>query len=367
MHKIIFNCTTNIQGGPVQNAANFIISTLNEKKYKFYYFVSESVFKLIAGKLNMEVVHVFKYSPSKSLRTRYEIKAKANKIEPDLIFTMAGPAYVSFDQMHFMGCSNPYILYANYRDIMFGRSYLSSIIRYFHTKYQKYYIYKADFFLFQTENSKKVFLRNKDINKGVVVPNSIGLIFQESILGENQTRDECLKILCPFELYPHKGAHLIPEIARALHSKNFIFKFIVTIEKNLISDLESKHQDINFIGRQDYFSMAKLYESCDIVFMPSVLEVFSSVTIESLFFQKPLVIADRSFNREIAKEYAFYCNPYIIDSCVDAIISAKEAIHNKDFLKEGKDRAIENFGVYHNRKELILREIDKILLDGSLA
>ena len=65
--------------------------------------------------------------------------------------------------------------------------------------------------------------------------------------------------------------------------------------------------------------MRELLQKSDVVFMPSILEIFSSVCIESLYFRVPIVVSNKDFNRDILEEHAFYCDPNSIESCCESI------------------------------------------------
>lgn len=368
--KILFNCTTNIKGGTVQNAANFIISNLNNnsERFEYFYLVSSAVNDLlIANNTLPSNLFVILKSPSKSIFARYQISHIVNKINPDLVFTMAGPSYVNFKSLHLMGCSNPYVLFARAKDIFFGRNFLEFIVRFAHTKYQLYYIKKATHFLFQSNSSRDEFYKKINMKNAFVIPNAIGIPSQTNF-SENRDEkkyfmNEKFKILCPFAKYPHKGFHLLPKVIRLLDKKNVNAHIVVTIDgKDIFNNSNiSDNAHISYIGEQKYNHMINLYEECDIVFMPSVLEVFSTVCIEALYFKKPLVVADRIFNSDIVGDYAFYCDPYSIESCVNAIIEAKFFINNERYLVDARDQVLNKFGLYSQRHESIIKTINTIL------
>ena len=373
MKKILFNCSTNIQGGAAQNAGNFVINSLTElelgkQNCEYYYILSPEVKKILDDYgYVISNYSLIKKSPSKNLSSRKLIKLIESRFNPDLIFTMAGPSYVDFSAPHIMGCSNPYIIFAKFRDILFGRSLLISIYRFLQTTYQKFYIKKAEYFIFQSNASKKSFsdLFNIDDSKTFVVPNAMG-IASDDLINRNATsltqRAE-LTILCPFENYPHKGLHVIPSISARMSKKYKKFTFVVTASPEFKIHLDSKYSQylkfISLIGKQPYQRMANLYHNSCIVFMPSILEIFSSVCIEALFFKRPLVVADREFNREILGQYAFYCDPFSAQSCYDAINAAYEIRHNDKYLEAASSYISSKYGAYSNRYS----SINKILMD----
>ncbi len=364
MKKVLFNCSTNIQGGAVQNSANFVLSSQNDQDIEFHYLVSEPVNSIIQHfQKNLRNINLISKSPSRNLKSRSIIKSIENDISPDLVYTMAGPSYVHFDSMHVMGCSNPYIIFASRDDMKFGRSNYEYIKRYLNTFYQKFYINNADYFIFQTRSSAENFAQRFKITneKYSYIPNSIGITKQY----QNErtfSDDPTLKILCPFENYPHKGIHILPSLVRELDRKSLDFKIISTNEpnKNLKKEILrlGLTDRFEFIGKQRYENMAENYIKSSIVFMPSILEIFSSICIEALYFRKPLVVADRLFNREITEKYAFYCDPYSINSCEEAIMKANEKVHDDEYLDAAKEFIMNKYGEYNDR----FNAIRKILI-----
>ncbi len=359
MKKILFNCSTNIQGGAAQNAANFIISSYEDHRsglIDYHYFVSKPVKSILDNyKILPENLYLIESSPSKSFYSRRLIKSLEKKILPNLVYTMAGPSYINFSSTHLMGSSNPYVIFAKPKDISFGRTKYEFLIRYINTYYQKLYADKADFFIFQTKSSAKAFSKKFNIpdEKYFCVANSLGANRDDKDLGvANKGSMETLEILCPFENYPHKGFHLLPEISSVLTEKNIKHKFNVTINKDKKTEsILNKYvnNNIRLIGKQPYHSMGETYLNSDLVFMPSILEIFSSVCLEAPFFRKPLILADRAFNRDIVGNYAQYCEPNSIHSCAEAILEAKKMINDLRYLNEARDFIVNNYGNYSSR------------------
>ncbi len=370
--KILFNCSTNIKGGTLQNAANFIITNIqskNQKYLEYFYLVSPEVNELIKSyKIDPDKLFIILNSPSKSIYSRFQIKRIASQIKPDLVFTMAGPAYVNFKSLHLMGCSNPYVLFASPKDIFFGRSFVEFFLRYVHTQYQLYYIKKATHFVFQSISSRDELSKKILVKNSFVIPNAIGVNTRnlriKSLKNKKYFQNGKLKILCPFARYPHKGFHILPALVKQLKENDIDVHLVVTIsEKGTISnkkDSRVQNNNISFIGEQKYSDMIDLYEQCDLVFMPSVLEVFSSVCIEALYYQKPLIVANRGFNIDVVGKYAFFCDPYSINSCLEAIKKAKQYVNDKNYLSAGKKQVTSKFGHYKERHKSITETIRSI-------
>ena len=372
MKKILFNCSTNIQGGAAQNAANFIISSQDDHNnglIEYHYIVSEPVKSILDGyRISPENLFFIQKSPARNFNSRKEVLSIEKRVAPNLVYTMAGPSYVNFKSIHVMGSSNPYVIFARKKDISFGRSGYKFLIRYLNTYYQKLHASRADFFIFQTKSSAESFSGKFNIspNNYFYVPNSLGANKENNEIGRSKKdTNETLEILCPFENYPHKGFHLLPKISSLLLEKKLKHKFIVTIKKDEHSSAILGNQyledNIKLIGKRPYQAMGELYAKTDIVFMPSILEIFSSVCLEALFFKKPLVLADRSFNRDIVNDFAFYCDPYSIKSCIKAIESASTMVNDEVYLQEAKEFIISNYGSYNDRYTSIRDILIKLL------
>ncbi len=378
--KVLFNCTTNVKGGTSTNAANFILASAKQKSHiDFYYAVSLQVYRLISiHNIDESRITLFDSSPSKSTRARNKLKRLEIQIDPDLTFTLAGPAYVRFRSNHLMGCSNPYIIFASFRDILFGRTWLSSIFCLAQTYYQKYYVRMADFYLFQSDSSMATYLKDfSPKGRCYVVPNSLGLEEDRKETDRSvgiRTDDErrSFEVLCPSEDYPHKGLHILPALCRLLDWEGYRVKFIVTNSKQArvynTSNVESKMLEeqasrVQYIGPVNFRNMPSLYSSTDIVFMPSVLEVFSSVCLEALYFKKPLVVANRSFNREIASDFAFYCDPESMSDCCRTLISAFKSVNDHSRLEGGRSHVLQKYGRYDSRYTRIVEIIHSIITE----
>ncbi|WP_198598986.1 hypothetical protein, partial [Vibrio breoganii] len=176
----IFNCTTTNGGGGVQNAVNFIKNIyLTNKESEWFLFLSHSVFEEVKSIENISNFKVFQ-SPARSLTARSEILKFQKELNANIVYTSAGPAYVNFTCEHIMGCSNPFILNIGNSNKINLSSPLKSAIRYLNTCYQNFNIKKADYWVFQTEYTKRLFTKkNIDENKCFVVHNAVSNSFRE--------------------------------------------------------------------------------------------------------------------------------------------------------------------------------------------
>ena len=157
MDTYLFNCSTNIGGGTTQNAANFVALALKDPSVQWHFALSPHVYKdLLAMGVQPERYQVFE-TPSQSPVMRNAVLKYEQAIKPTLTYTMAGPAFVKFDSLHVLGCSNPYVSNLDRMALMCGRNYAQAAVMYLRSRYQLYQFKAAQFWIFQTESSRNGF------------------------------------------------------------------------------------------------------------------------------------------------------------------------------------------------------------------
>ena len=375
--KVLFNCTTNTKGGGVKNSAMFIKYAILDKENFFYFAISQEVKDiLVKWDIDTSCMFLFDKSPARSKNKRDALYKLANKLDVDLVFTMAGPAYVNFEQTHLMGISNPYITHTDFQGLSIGKTLKEVIKTVMLTTYQAYYALKADFWMFQTIASRNGFIKRyfKNREKTFVVNNAIGNEFKEFFV-DNQIKyinlDKTINIFCPAADYYHKALHLIPKIVKELVvlSKNsYHFKFTLTIDNNsaIWKEISKKCQlysvveQVKNIGPYNYANVLNLFKNSDIVFVPSVLETFSASYLEAYASKKPLVVSDKKFVKDICKDAALYIDPFDskkVAETLDMLIRDKDI--QKKLISEG-ERRLNDYGNQEKRYEDIVKIFNKI-------
>jgi glycosyltransferase involved in cell wall biosynthesis len=159
------------------------------------------------------------------------------------------------------------------------------------------------------------------------------------------------KIFVPSTYFPHKNLEIIFEICKLLDcsDKNEGFQFITTVQSDSIFNKRIEEfglqSMIHNIGPYMYNESHRLYSEADAVFIPSVLETFSTSYIEAIAMAKPLIVADRPFSREICANYAHYYAPL---SSIDAKKAIQMAVYSKVDLVE-RNRIVSYYGSQKGR------------------
>lgn len=364
---IIFNCTTNVIGGAVQNAVNFIKEIHKGcAESEYYFFLSHAVYNQVKDIVNKDRMSVFE-SPAKNLYSRYLIRRKAKEINAVLIYTSAGPAYVNFNSYHIMGCSNPYILGANEYALNIQVGIVGRFFRKIHSYYQRNKILKADHYICQTNASKesmiKLGVESKDIS---VIYNSISesfLCFYESGNYEQAKAKSTIKVFIPTAYYKHKDIDRVISLAGNINQASKVrIEFYLTIKPDIFDLIIEKYGIDDYvynIGEFAHSEALELYLSHDIILQPSVLEVFSTSYIEAMASMKPLLVPDLDFSRDVCGASAFYYDVSSNESLIENIIFLAENRHVVELNHYEIESKLSLYGSQEERMSKILAIIEK--------
>lgn len=117
---------------------------------------------------------------------------------------------------------------------------------------------------------------------------------------------------------PHKNIKIALDIAEIWYKTKPSFKarFIFTLAKEDFPPIPSYLKNyFYFIGKVDIAQCPSLYEQCDVVFQPTLLECFTATYPEAMFMKRPIVTTDLEFAHGLCGESACY---YSAESPEDA-------------------------------------------------
>ena len=356
--KILFNATTNVIGGGVKNSAIFIKRAVEEPSCDWTFAVSDQVFAL-TKELGVDPARTeaFSQSPARCKQSRRRLLSLAENTRPDLVYTMAGPAYVRFPFPHVLGLSNPYVTHADLKSIALGRTIFGLTKTIFESAYKLHQARRADFWIFQTQAARDGFCRRAFISpaRTEVVSNAVDTEFVDRFERQSDTSPDAARqngavIFVPAAPYRHKALTSIPSIARELDTQlngRMDFRFVLTIDPShsLWGEIESKANKLGVKhrvvtgGAYSYLDAASRYSAADIVFIPSILETFSVTFLETFASSRPLVAADRAFARDICGDAARYVDPFCPGAAAATFKDLLENIARRNLLvRNGRER-----------------------------
>tara|TARA_R110002033_G_scaffold151412_1_gene188058 strand:- start:157 stop:870 length:714 start_codon:yes stop_codon:yes gene_type:complete len=233
-------------------------------------------------------------------------------------------------------------------------------------KYQIKLFKRADKLIFETIDAQEIFCTryNYNIVNTFVVGNRLNQIFLKPQLWQNRAFnfDTTNTILCLSANYKHKNIAIIPGVIDSMKELGLEdFKFVLSLNKEEV-DFETKYDEyIEYLGKLPLEVLPSLFQSVDLLFMPTLLECFSTTYLEAMFMGVPIVTTDMSFARDICRNAALYYNPLKPEAAARDI---KKIILNKDvrlkLVNNGKQN-LKRFGSSEDRTREYLRIINETL------
>jgi len=261
------------------------------------------------------------------------------------VFCIFGPSYnksriqkvVGFAIAHYIYKESPYI----------QKLKLKEKIKLEFLRFIKVFLFKknSDYLIFETENAKSRFcdIYKYDINKTAVVSNTINEIFND----KNKWNEKMYNFTSTYNFfvlsanYPHKNIQIIPKVIDILINTYNLrnFKFIISLNKNDLKFHDRYDKYIDYLGFVKLQDLPNLYEAADLLFMPTLLECFSTTYLEAMFMKVPIVASDMSFAKDICGDGALY---YDSTSAEDAASNINLLLNNQKLISELKNKGTDN-------------------------
>jgi len=334
-------------GGGVQVAASYISESMKNDKTNLYrYLLSEIVYNNLPTSLqNDSRIKIFKYSPA-SIINRLQIKKiiqnEESLFEPDVAFTIFGPAYVSFKCPHLVGFADPWVTHAS-KLAMSILSFKARIKMRLLIKYKKSYLSANDYYWVEAPVAARGLKKILNINdeRIKVFPNTYSRFFIGGKKEKNNIFFESIDVLTITSPYIHKNITIIPKLVKILSKKEteLNYKFHVTLpetgkEVNLFWDQVKKydvHKNIVNHGVIKISECVDLYNMSDIVFLPTLLETFSATYPEAMYMGKPIVTTNLDFAKDACGDAAIYFKPKSASDAAEKLylVSKNKKLYNK--------------------------------------
>lgn len=378
-YKVLLNATTLPTGGVVQSCVSFINISLNQPSdIEWIYIVSKKVkyeLDMFDTKIDEKSIIVFEESPAKNIQLRKKLFDLSEKILPDAVFTFFGPAYVKFNYPHLCGVADGWVTHSTWLAYKTLPSSFEKLTRLLRCIYSGYWFRFADMWVVEAEcakngMAKRLYVQKKNIH---VVMNTCAKHYIEKKPRDYKIQtNKRIKILTLSSYYPHKNFEIIPSIAKELKLLGHKdFEFIVTFERESKEELsilsKCKKNDVsecfNNIGPVSLVDGPELYDVIDIVLQSSLLESFSANYPEAMSMNKPLVVTDLGFARDICFDAALYYKP---TDAKQAALAISKLINDKqlvaDMINRGK-KVLSELPDSHEKYHAYEKLVKKLIVD----
>ncbi|MGK6342943.1 glycosyltransferase family 4 protein [Chryseobacterium sp. DT-3] len=365
--RIIIDNSNLFAGGGLQVAASFVNDLKRINNDNDYYIInSPNCHRQFEVNLFPENFHFIELSDEEYNSKRKRIKKmmiEENRIKPDCIFTVFGPSYHKSKFPKIVGFAWGYVLYLD--SPFYKRLRIIESIKYKVLNALKVFFFNrnSDALIFETKNAQEIYSKNYNSSiKSYVVSNTLNSIFNK----KEQWKDILIpssgfNLLCLSANYPHKNLEIIPNVIDEILKidPDFDFKFHISLtEENLkVPDVYKKY--INYLGRVDLNKLPSLFSKMDSLFMPTLLETFSTTYLEAMFMKVPIITSDMSFSRDICSDAAIYCDPVNSRQYAENIVNLSKDPFLKERLINNGINNLLRFGNSLDRTKEYLRIIEE--------
>jgi glycosyltransferase involved in cell wall biosynthesis len=344
--KVLVNASTLIVGGGIQVGVSFIQLAIKNEDFDWLFVVSLGIYNNLSLDLqNDERIICIKTPPSKIFsgkESRKIIKNITRSFQPDLIYSPGFPSYIRFKETEIGRYTNGWEVNAKPLPWHTIKGFSTVLKIKLAIYYRILWARRADYIETQTEAAKRGISKRAffPIDKIKVIPNSPNQIFitngQDVENGEVFNRKQIA--FCLSAPYTHKNLDIIPYVAQELRSKfNVDLVFILTLpsDSNIWLEIEEKAKELKVEDLIQNVGILKLdeciayYKLAKIVFLPTLLEIFSATYLEAMAMKVPIVTTDLEFAKDNCKDAAQFFKP---GDPKDAAVKINDLLTNKELF-----------------------------------
>ena len=360
--KLLINTASTFKGGGIQVAKSFIEECKEIYEHDYLVVLGENISKLIHKDSFPENFTFYEapFRPATKVFSwsshNFFLKIIEKEWKPDVVFTTTGPSYWRPKVKHVIGYNLPHYIYSDspyFQIIPFKRKMWWKAMKI----YAKYILKRdADALVVQTDDVKervKKLLSKKSV---FTVSNTISEYYLSPKKAPKKlpvkTKNQ-FRLLTLSAWYPHKNLGIIPKVLDVLIKKGYTnIVFVVTlpkIDEAKLQLVDKYEEQLINIGQVKVVEGASLYEECDAMFLPTLLECFSASYAEAMKLNKPIITADMGFAHTVCKDAALYVNPMDENDIASKIIELSTSYELQESLvKKGVER-LQMFGSSKDR------------------
>ncbi len=285
---------------------------------------------------------------------------------PSCVLSTSGPIYWQSNTPMLMGYNLGHYIYLEspFYDII---SYYKKLKWWLKRVAHRYYFrVEADAYFVQTEDVNlrlKKFL-NKD--KVFTISNTYNDFYKHITKYENKlppkNRNE-IRLLTITTYYQHKNLDIIKPVLDELNRRNIDnVVFVLTLQPEFYNNIfEDKHVGkIYNIGFIKSIECPSLYNECDFMFLPTLIECFSASYAEAMVMKKPILTSDLGFAHTVCEDAALYfepLNPIDIANKIELLINSPKL--QTELVQKGNEQ-LKRFGTAEDRAKQILELCENI-------
>lgn len=319
--KLLINTASADRGGSVQVALSFLAECKEIEGHEYHVFLSPNVGKGVDQSSFSANFYFYLMSQRPAQRLfslkpmSREFDALEREIKPDCVFTTSGPSYWRPRPPHLIGYNLPHYIY---RDSPFWKrvgfrerlqfNLKGILIRWFFRRDADAYVVQTD----DVNQRLQAFIGKSNVH---TVSNTCSAAYYDAHRCAPKlpprSEDE-FRALTLSALYSHKNLEVIREVVDEFRRrKRPSPRFVLTIQQ-ADYDLvfwENYTEEVVTVGPVPPSECPSLYDECDAMFLPTLLECFSASYPEAMIMKKPILTSDLGFAQTVCQDAALYFDP----------------------------------------------------------
>lgn len=287
------------------------------------------------------------------------------EVKPDIVFSVFGPTYWKPKTLHVAGYAIPHYLYKEspfFRKIKFGKK-MDILIK--ETVHKFLFKNNVDYYITETTDVANRLSRFLGVDRSNVftVSNSYHQVFDDARNCDKFgfiRNDHRFKLLTVSSYYQHKNLDIIKQIID-LNLLSTDTVFVLTLDpSDFEKHFEGYNDQIINVGPTPINEVPCLYEVCDAMFLPTLLECFSASYPEAMISGLPILTSQLSFAESICGNAALYFDPMNPN---DIIKTIKRLLNSPLLYKELQakgENQLDKFETSTSRAIAYLEIIEKV-------
>jgi glycosyltransferase involved in cell wall biosynthesis len=371
--RIIINLSSIFKGGAEQVAVSFVNECRKFKNHTYAVVFCDN----IADQLEKDEFpenfdfHILPERTGKSLRRYFKTKRFLDDLEkefnPDVVITTGGHGYWKpkapilggFNIPHYIYPESPYFNGMGIKQQMYW-----NIMQ----KIHMYFYRRLNAIIVQTDDvnqrlkrlvgeKRKIYTVSNTVNGHYLEPKK-----QTNKLPKKQKNQRYLLTLSSY--YPHKNLEIIRKVIQELKNsgKNeFIFVLTLPEDKYTRAFSDFKTDRIINIGPIPIAECPSLYQECDFMFLPTLLECFSASYAEAMLMKKPILTSNLGFAHTVCKDAAVYFDPIDPKDIANKIIALDNDANMQKQLVQNGIKQVRSINSANERAERFLEIAEGII------
>ena len=338
--KILVNMATITLGGGLQASRSFVSYCINSAHddIDFHFVLSPQLHSYLDDLLTNVSFSVVNISPARFLRgqtSRNFILKLESQFRPDLVYSIGFPSYINFHNTEIGRYTNPWEIYS-LKEAWSLLSFHEKVSRFVKSYIRRFYAGRASFFETQTSDAASAISKalNISLSNIHVSPNVINPEFQAYNISTSayskyaEMDPDLFSIFVLSADHKHKNLDIIAHVAQALKgltNKQFTFYLTIPFDSETwrrialdISDFNLSTNIVN-LGPLTLDECLTQFQRSNLLFLPTLAEIFSSSYIEAMSTYTPIVTSDLYFARNICGDSALYFQPKSPSSAAQSI------------------------------------------------